>query len=34
MALSLTAMRMLVAVVEERSFTAAARRENATQSWV
>ncbi len=34
MTLSLTAMRMLVAVVEERSFTAAARRENATQSGV
>lgn len=34
MQLSLSAMRMLVAVVEERSFTAAAQRENATQSGV
>ncbi|EDP65775.1 transcriptional regulator, LysR family protein [alpha proteobacterium BAL199] len=34
MTLSLIAMRMLVAVVEEGSFTGAARRENATQSGV
>lgn len=34
MTLGPTAMRILVAVVEERSFTAAARRENATQSGV
>lgn len=34
MVLSLTAMRLFCAVVEERSFTAAARRENATQSGV
>lgn len=34
MILSPTAMRLLVAVVEERSFTAAASRENATQSGV
>ncbi len=34
MALTLTAMRMFVALVEEGSFTAAARRENGTQSGV
>lgn len=34
MVLGLTAMRLFCAVVEERSFTAAARRENATQSGV
>lgn len=34
MILTPTGMRLLVAVVEERSFTAAARRENATQSGV
>jgi len=34
MILTPAAMRLLVAVVEERSFTAAARRENATQSGV